>query len=208
VNEFAATKPHLKFGAMFNQRAWPHWVKLHAMLRAGELGEISRVTWIATDWFRPWSYYASGSWRATWQGEGGGVLINQCPHNLDLLCWFTNLAATRVTAIANLGKTHPIETEDEASAIVEFANGSVGQFITTTGEAPGTNLLEIAADNGLVRVERGRSSFDGRSKACEASAKQVPAHSPCRRSRRSTSRSTRRRRTRTRFSRRTSSMPL
>jgi predicted dehydrogenase len=159
VNEFAATKRHLKYAAMFNQRAWPHWVKLHAMMRTGELGEISRVTWIATDWFRPWSYYSSGSWRATWRGEGGGVLINQCPHNLDLLCWFTNLPIARVTAVVNLGKTHPIETEDEASAIVEFANGAVGQFITTTGEAPGTNLLEIAGDNGLVRVERGKVLF-------------------------------------------------
>ena len=156
VSQTASRHPHVKYAAMFQQRTWPGPRKLYEMIRGGELGEISRLTWIATDWFRPWSYYASGSWRATWKGEGGGVLINQCPHNLDLICWITGMMPKRVTAIAHVGKTHPIETEDEVSAILEYDNGATGHFITTTGEAPGTNLLEIAGDRGLVRMEAGK----------------------------------------------------
>ena len=156
VNDTAARKPHVKYAAMFMQRTWPGPRKLHELVRGGALGEIARLTWIATDWFRPWSYYASGTWRATWSGVGGGVLINQCPHNLDLICWITDMMPRRVTAVAHVGKTHPIETEDEVSAILEYDNGATGHFITTTGEAPGTNLLEIAGDRGLVRIESGK----------------------------------------------------
>ena len=156
VNDVASRHPRVKYAAMFQQRTWPGPRKLYEMIRGGELGEISRLTWIATDWFRPWSYYASGSWRATWQGEGGGVLINQCPHNLDLICWITGMMPKRVTAVAHVGKTHPIETEDEVSAILEYDNGATGHFVTSTGEAPGTNLLEIAGDHGLVRMEGGK----------------------------------------------------
>ena len=156
VNGAAARHPRVRYAAMFQQRTWPGPRKLYEIVRDGELGEISRLTWIATDWFRPWSYYASGSWRATWKGEGGGVLINQCPHNLDLICWITGMMPKRVTAVAHVGKTHPIETEDEVSAILEYENGATGHFITTTGEAPGTNLLEIAGDRGLVRMEAGK----------------------------------------------------
>jgi predicted dehydrogenase len=156
VNEVAARHPRIKYAAMFQQRTWPGPRKLYEIVRGGELGEITRLTWIATDWFRPWSYYASGNWRATWKGEGGGVLINQCPHNLDLICWIAGMMPKRVTAIAHVGKTHPIETEDEVSAILEYDNGATGHLITTTGEAPGTNLLEIAGDRGLVRMETGK----------------------------------------------------
>jgi len=159
VVEFHAGKPKLKYAAMFQQRVHPCFAKMRSMIAAGELGELTRVTWIVTDWFRPWAYYKSGSWRATWKGEGGGVLINQCPHNLDLIGWLSGLSPRRVTALASLGKTHPIETEDEVSALIEFDGGCVGQFVTTTGEAPGTNLLEIAGDRGVVRVERDKLTF-------------------------------------------------
>lgn len=159
VVDFHAGKPKLKYAAMFQQRVVPCFARLRSMIAAGELGELSRLTWIVTDWFRPWAYFRTGSWRATWDGEGGGVLINQCPHNLDLIGWLSGLSPRRVTAIASLGKTHPIETEDEVSALIEFDGGCVGQFVTTTGEAPGTNLLEIAGDRGVVRVERERLTF-------------------------------------------------
>ena len=160
VNAAAARVPHLRFGVMFNQRTNPLYQKLRDLVTTGELGEVTRITWIATDWFRTWAYYASGGWRATWAGEGGGVLINQCPHNLDLLQWVPGgLMPSRVTAVATLGKTHPIEVEDEVSAILEYPTGAVGHFITTTGEAPGTNRLEIAGDRGKVVAEGGKLLF-------------------------------------------------
>ena len=150
---------HLKFALMYQTRTNPVYVKMRDLIAAGELGEITRLTWIVTTWFRSWSYYASGGWRATWSGEGGGVLINQCPHNLDQIGHITGLTPRRVTAVASIGKTHPIEVEDEVSAIIEFTNGAIGHFITTTGEAPGTNRLEIAGDRGKLISENGKLSF-------------------------------------------------
>jgi predicted dehydrogenase len=159
LNEDAIKHPHLKFGVMFNQRTNGMYQKLREVIADGELGEITRISWIVTDWFRTWTYYASGGWRATWAGEGGGVLINQCPHNFDLIQWVPNMMPTRVTAVASLGKTHPIEVEDEASAIFEYTNGAIGHFVTTTGEAPGTNRFEIAGDRGKIVAENGKIHF-------------------------------------------------
>jgi predicted dehydrogenase len=152
----AAKDPKVKYGVMLNQRTIGLYRKLRELIQDGELGEISRVSWIMTDWFRPWAYYASGGWRATWKGEGGGVLINQCPHNLDLMLWTTGLTPTRITAVGFVGKTHPIEVEDEVSAILEYSNGAIGHFITTTGEAPGTNRFEIIGDRGRMVVENAK----------------------------------------------------
>ncbi|HEX8325479.1 MAG TPA: Gfo/Idh/MocA family oxidoreductase [Tepidisphaeraceae bacterium] len=151
--------PNLKFGLMFNQRTNPMYAKLRELIQDGELGDLTRVTWLVTDWFRTWTYYASGGWRATWAGEGGGVLINQCPHNLDLLQWITGLMPNRITAVGFIGKTHPIETEDEMSAILEYPNGAIGHFVTTTGEAPGTNRLEICGTQGKIVAENGKLTF-------------------------------------------------
>ncbi len=159
LNDAAAATPNLKFGVMFNQRSRPVYQKLRELIAEGELGQITRITWLITDWFRTWTYYASGGWRATWAGEGGGVLINQCPHNLDLIQWIPNMMPSRITAVGSIGKTHPIEVEDEISAILEYPNGAVGHFVTTTGEAPGTNRLEIAGDQGKIVAESGRLRF-------------------------------------------------
>ncbi|HXE54752.1 MAG TPA: Gfo/Idh/MocA family oxidoreductase, partial [Tepidisphaeraceae bacterium] len=159
VAEAANKRPELKFGMMFQMRTAPLYRKLRELIAEGELGEISRITWIVTDWFRTWAYYASGGWRATWAGEGGGVLINQCPHNLDLIQWLTGLVPNRITAVGFVGKSHPIEVEDEVSAILEYPNGAIGHFITTTGEAPGTNRLEIAGDRGKIVAEKDRLIF-------------------------------------------------
>src|SRR5262249_37821843 len=116
-------------------------------------------TWTATDWFRTNVYYRQGGWRATWSGEGGGVLINQCPHTLDLLWWVPGMTPRKITAIAGLGKRHPIEVEDEVSAILEYDNGAIGHFIASTGEAPGTDRLEIAGQHGKLVVDHGRVTF-------------------------------------------------
>ena len=157
--EASQKHPDLKFGLMFNQRTNPMYAKLRSLIQDGELGDITRVTWLVTDWFRTWSYYASGGWRATWAGEGGGVLINQCPHNLDLLQWITGLMPSRITAVGFIGKTHPIEVEDEMSAILEYPNGAIGHFVTTTGEAPGSNRLEICGTQGKIVAEHGKLTF-------------------------------------------------
>ena len=157
--EAAAKYPHLKYALNFQMRTNPTLKKVRELVQSGDLGEISRLTWIVTNWFRTNTYYASGGWRATWAGEGGGVLLNQCPHNLDQLYWLTGMMPTRVTAVAFIGKTHPIEVEDEVSAILEYGSGATAHFITTTGEAPGTDRLEIAGDRGKLVAEGGRLLF-------------------------------------------------
>jgi predicted dehydrogenase len=151
----AAHREGLVFAAMFNQRTDPRYRKVRDLVQSGELGEIRRASWTITDWFRTAAYYASGGWRATWGGEGGGVLLNQCPHNLDLYQWILGMPS-RVTAHVGLGRFHDIEVEDQVTAFLEHPNGATAVFTTTTGEAPGTNRLEIAGDRGKVVVEEGK----------------------------------------------------
>jgi predicted dehydrogenase len=150
--------PGLVFSIMFQQRTYGFWQKIKQMIDSGELGKLVRTTWIITDWFRTQAYYDNGGWRATWSGEGGGVLLNQCPHNLDLYQWFVGLPK-RVTGHTAIGKYHNIEVEDEVTAYFEHENGMVGHFITTTAESPGTNRLEIAGENGKVIFEDGKLLF-------------------------------------------------
>ena len=146
------------FAEMFNQRTDPVFAKLREMVAGGELGEVRRVQWTVTDWFRPAAYYKSGGWRATWAGEGGGVLLNQCPHNLDLWQWIFGQPG-RVRAFAGFGRYHDIEVEDDVTAYLEYRNGMTGVFIASTGEAPGTNRLEVAAERGRVVLENGKLGF-------------------------------------------------
>jgi predicted dehydrogenase len=148
----AHTDKALRFGVIFNERTRPVNAKIRSMIQAGELGPIRRVIWLATGLFRSHAYYASGGWRATWVGEGGGVLINQASHDLDLLQWFAGLPV-RVTAKIGLGKYHPIEVEDDVSAVLEYPGGATGLFAITTGEAPGTNRVEIAGDRGKLELD-------------------------------------------------------
>jgi len=154
----AHKNPRQVFAAMFNQRTDPHYAKVRELIGGGELGEIRRITWLITNWFRSDAYYNSGGWRATWSGEGGGVLINQCPHHLDLFQWMFGMPA-RVRARCFFGRFHDIEVEDDVTAMMEFPNGATCVFITSTGEAPGTNRLEIAADRGRLVLEEGRMEW-------------------------------------------------
>lgn len=143
------------FSAMFNQRTDSIYQKIRELVRGGELGKIQRVNWIITDWFRTDAYYASGGWRATWAGEGGGVLLNQCPHNLDLYQWIFGMP-DRVRGFCQLGRYHDIEVEDNVTAYFEYKSGATGIFITSTGEAPGTNRLEITGEQGKLVMEGGK----------------------------------------------------
>ncbi len=154
----AAKYPNLIKSAMFNQRTLPAHVKIKQLIDNGELGRITRVNWIITNWFRTQRYYDSGDWRASWRGEGGGVLTNQCPHQLDLMQWFFGMPE-KVSATAKFGKYHDIEVEDEVNAYLEYADGKVGNFIASTGEAPGTNRLEITAEKGRLIFEDGKIEF-------------------------------------------------
>jgi predicted dehydrogenase len=143
---------------MFNQRTDPYYIRLRELIRGGELGEIRRISWIITNWFRTAAYYASGGWRATWAGEGGGVLLNQSPHQLDLWQWLFGMPR-EVRAFCQIGRYHQIEVEDDVTAYFEYDNGTTGVFVTSTGEAPGTDRLEVAAENGRVIIENGRFLF-------------------------------------------------
>lgn len=144
--------------AMFNQRTDGFHRKIRELIIGGDLSDIRRINWIVTNWFRPEAYYASGGWRATWAGEGGGVLFNQCPHNLDLFQWLFGMPR-RVRAFCRFGRYHAIEVEDDVTAYLEFADGSSAVFITSTGEAPGTNRLEITAERGRLVYENDALRF-------------------------------------------------
>ncbi len=148
----AHTDQDLVFAAMFNQRTDPYYRKIRELVSSGELGKLLRVNWIITSWFRTQAYYDSGGWRATWAGEGGGVLLNQCPHNLDLLQWIGGMPL-QIRAFCDIGKRHAIEVEDEVTAFMVYPEGCTGLFVTSTGEAPGTNRLEIAGDQGRLVME-------------------------------------------------------
>jgi len=146
------------FAGMFNQRTDPYFQKLHALIKSGELGAIRRVSWTITNWFRTEAYYQSSDWRATWEGEGGGVLLNQCPHNLDLFQWIFGMPA-RVRAFCNFGRYHDIEVEDDVTAYLEYSDGMTAVFSASTGEAPGTNRLEVAAERGKIVIENDQFWF-------------------------------------------------
>ncbi|MDR0948210.1 MAG: Gfo/Idh/MocA family oxidoreductase [Lachnospiraceae bacterium] len=143
------------FGLMYNQRTDHIYRKMHEIVQSGELGAIRRTNWIITDWYRPQAYYNSGGWRATWSGEGGGVLLNQSPHQLDLWQWICGLPVT-VRAEMSFGKWHDIEVEDDVTAFVTYENGATGTIITTTGDFPGSNRFEITLDGGKLLAENGK----------------------------------------------------
>ena len=158
MNELAE-KSNAKFAMMFNQRTNCVYRKMKEMIASGDLGELQRMTWIITDWFRTQAYYDGGAWRATWSGEGGGVLINQCPHQIDLVQWVLGQMPKKVHGFCHYGKWHDIEVEDDVTAYFEYENGATGVFITTTGEAPGTNRFEVSGSKGKLICERDELIF-------------------------------------------------
>lgn len=157
MNE-AAQKSGKVFGIMFNQRTNSLFAQAREILQSGQLGIPKRLVWIVTNWYRTQAYYNSGKWRATWSGEGGGVLLNQAPHNLDLWQWIFGMPK-RIRAFCSVGKYHHIAVEDDATIYAEYDNGATATFITTTGEYPGTNRLEIAGDLGKLVLEEGKLTW-------------------------------------------------
>ena len=157
MNE-AAAKSDKTFAIMFNQRTNCVYRKLHEMIQSGELGQMKRFNWIITDWYRTQSYYDAADWKATWDGEGGGVLLNQCPHQLDLLQWLCGLPV-KVRAFCHETKWHNIEVEDDVTAYMEFENGATGVFVTSTADAPGTNRLELTFEMGKIICEYDKLTY-------------------------------------------------
>ncbi len=175
-----ADKTGVPLGIMMNQRTNCIYRKMREIVRSGEMGQIRRTCWIITDWYRTQEYYDSGDWRATWSGEGGGVLLNQCPHNLDLWQWICGMPKT-VTAQMYFGKWHDIEVEDDVTAFAEYENGATGTFITTTGDCPGTNRFEITLEKGKLIAEGGKllqwiseESLPEWTKTCKQGFKKFP----------------------------------
>lgn len=154
MNE-AAERSDKVFAIMLNQRTNCVYRKMYEMISGGELGQLKRVNWIITDWYRTQSYYDAADWKATWDGEGGGVLLNQCPHQLDLIQWLCGMPV-RVRAFCHEAKWHDIEVEDDVTAYLEYENGATGVFVTTTADAPGTNRLEITLEMGKLVCEGGK----------------------------------------------------
>lgn len=154
MNE-AAARSGVKFGIMFNQRTNPLYKKAHEIVHSGQLGNLKRMVWIITNWYRTQAYYDSGSWRGTWNGEGGGVLLNQAPHNIDLWQWICGMPK-RVYASCAVGKYHNVGIEDDVTIYAEYESGMTATFITTTGETPGTNRLEISGELGKIVIEGGK----------------------------------------------------
>ncbi len=158
MNEEADRHPEVVFGLMFNQRTNCVYRKMRELVQSGRYGQIRRTNWIITDWYRPQAYYNSGSWRATWAGEGGGVLLNQCPHQLDLWQWICGMPV-KVQSHLHYGQWHDIEVEDDVTTYVEYENGATGVFVTTTGDAHGTNRFEIQLDRAKLVVENDKLSL-------------------------------------------------
>jgi len=159
MNEVTLKHPNLTFGIMLNQRTNPLYKKAKEIVSSGELGEIRRSNWLITNWYRPQAYYNSGGWRATWAGEGGGVLLNQAPHQLDLWQWICGMPE-KITAFCEFGKHRDVEIENDVTAYAVYPNGATGIFITSTHEYPGTNRFEISGDNGQIIIENDTLIFN------------------------------------------------
>ncbi|MBQ2967126.1 MAG: Gfo/Idh/MocA family oxidoreductase [Clostridia bacterium] len=157
MNE-AAKKSNKLFAIMFNQRTNPMYQKLREMIQRGDLGKIKRINWIITTWYRSQAYHDSATWRSNWKLEGGGTLINQNPHQLDLWQWMFGMPS-KIRSFVSFGKYYDIEVEDDVTAFMEYENGATGVYITSTGEAPGVNRLEVTGDMGVVIIENGKMTF-------------------------------------------------
>ncbi len=152
MNAEAEKHPETVFAMMFNQRTNCVYRKMRELIQSGRYGRVRRANWLITNWYRSQYYYDSGDWRATWSGEGGGVLLNQCPHQLDLWQWILGLPK-KVQSFMHYGQWHDIEVEDDVTTYMEYEDGHTGVFITSTGDPHGTNRFEVQMDGAQLVVE-------------------------------------------------------
>ncbi|MCC4723256.1 Gfo/Idh/MocA family protein [Salinicoccus sp. RF5] len=152
LNDYAAEKPNLTYAIVFNQRTNELYRKVKSIIDNDEIGDIRRTNWIITTWWRPQGYYDQSAWRATWEGEGGGVLVNQAPHQLDLLQWIAGMPES-VYSKVKYGYQRDIAVEDEVTTLLDYGNGATGVFVTCTHDIIGTDRLEILGDKGKIVVD-------------------------------------------------------
>ena len=157
LNAFAATNPELTFAIMFNQRNNPLYQRIKEIVDNGEIGAIRRTNWIITTWWRPQGYYDQSAWRATWGGEGGGVLVNQAPHQLDLWQWICGIPQSVYAKVA-YGFRRNIAVEDEVTAVLDYGDGATGVFVTAVHDLVGTDRFEILGDKGKIVVEDSKTA--------------------------------------------------
>ncbi len=169
VQEVARVKNEagdLAFGIIFNQRTNNVFRQLKEIISSGELGEMRRFNWICNNWWRPDSYYQSNEWRGTWTGEGGGITVNQIPHQLDLwlmLCGEPN----RIYSVNRYGCHRDIAVENDVTITAEYANGATAVFVACTHDPLGTDRLEIDFSKGKVVVENSNQATIYRFKQTE-----------------------------------------
>ena len=164
----AQAKSTAKLGMFLQQRTIPLFNRIRQIVASGELGELRRSNWIINTYWRPDSYYASGAWRGTWKGEGGGILVNQLPHYLDLWLYLCG-TPERVFARNRHGAHRKITVENDVTVLAEYPNGATGVFVACTHDPMGTDRLELDFDRGKIVVEdsaraqihRFRDSEDG-----------------------------------------------
>ena len=142
-----------KVNAMvFNWRARDIYRQVYAYLDSGKLGRLYQAIWIANFWYRPEYYHKASSWRSSWNGEGGGLLINQSRHLLDMWNWLFGQPC-EVSAQIEYGAYSNIEVDDKVSLFFRHENGMWGTFLSSTGDSPGSNRLEIHGELGKLVVE-------------------------------------------------------
>lgn len=142
----------ITFGVLFNQRMDPVFMRIKQIIQSGTLGTLKRCVWEVTDWYRPQKYYDLGGWRSNWEGEGGGVLINQCVHNIDMLYYLFGYPQ-RIQSLIGYGAYHDTEVDDSVIANLIFENSFLCTFISSTGETPGTNRFELSGSKGKLIMD-------------------------------------------------------
>ena len=152
LNEKIKKNPALTCAIVFNQRTQPIYKKAKELVDQVALGEIRRNNWISTDWYRPQEYYDAIDWRGSWKEDGGGVLLNQAVHQLDLWQWICGMPQ-RIYGHIYPGKLRNIEVETEGTIYAEYKNGATGFFTAATTEAIGTNRFEIVGSTGKLVIE-------------------------------------------------------
>lgn len=156
LKELLDKKPDVIGALMLNQRTNRMYAKAKELIEAGKIGQIKRVNFIVTDWYRSQYYYNMGGWRASWSGEGGGTLINQCVHQLDIWQWIVGMPDKIYAVCKTVGRD--ITTENDVTAIMSY-EGFEGVFTASTHELPGTNRLEIAGENGKIVIDKRKMRY-------------------------------------------------